>query len=315
MKFYVARTVVLALCIVLAGCDSTQFLYNRAHWLLGYQADRYLDLDQVQTVSVNQKLNHWLNWHRRTQLICYAELIIQFETRARTTLTRADIIWLESELKLYYEAAIFSATPPIAQILGDLNSEQIDHLEKRLAKDHAKLARQVRTDDESRLQRRAKKTVGGLKKWFGHLSRTQVAWIEQHSMALPDTYASWLEYREQRDGSLIDLLRANTDPQTIADTIKLLWTGAESPAADKLEALMADMMSQSKKLAIDFYAMASAEQKAHFWRRLNNYRSDFLQLASADTTDAACELAVMRLTDERIGNDGMVNKITAIDEV
>lgn len=308
MKRHAASTVILALCIVLAACDSTQFFYNRAHWLLSYQAHRYLDLDKAQSHSLNQQISRWLGWHRRTQLTCYAELISQFETRARTTLSRADIAWLELELRRYYEAALVSAIPPTAQVLGDLDMAQIDHLEKRLTKDRAKLARQLRSGHESRLRRRAKKTADGLQKWFGRLSRTQVAWIKQRSTALPDVYAPWLEYRAQRDGLLIKLLREDADPQVIAHAIKPLWVVAESPVAGNVETLMAELMSQSKTLAIDFYGLASARQKAYFWRRLNAYRSDFLQLAK--TTEATCELPVMRLTDEQIGNDGMVDKIT-----
>lgn len=307
MKLHVAKICVLALCFILTGCDSTQFFYNRANWLLSYQADRYFDLNRIQTTSVNQAINHWLSWHRRTQLTCYAELIGQFETRARTDLTSADVTWLETELKRHYKAVITSAAAPAAHVLSDLDTDQISHLEKRLAKDHAKLAKQLRFSHERRLNRRAKKTAAGVEKWFGHLSRAQVAWIKKRSKALPDTYAPWLQYREQRDSTLIELLRADADAQTIAHALKPMWTTMESPSkndddiANKTETLMAEMMSQSKALALDFYGLASAEQKAHFWRRLHDYRGDFLQLASVDTSGASCEMPTIRLTEAQTG--------------
>ena len=103
MNFHVARIFVLTLCLILAGCDSTQFLYNRADWLLGRQANRYLNLDDSQKSYVKLELNHLFDWHRRTQLICYADLIDQFEGRARTTLTSGDIAWLEGKVMAIME--------------------------------------------------------------------------------------------------------------------------------------------------------------------------------------------------------------------
>lgn len=307
MKLHVAKICVLALCVILTGCDSTQFFYNRANWLLSYQADRYFDLNKIQTTSVNQAINHWLSWHRRTQLTCYAELIGQFETRARTDLTGADVTWLEAELKGHYETVITSAAAPAAHVLSSLDTDQINHLEKRLAKDHRKLARQLRFSHERRLHRRAKKTVAGVEKWFGNLSRAQVAWIKKRSKALPDTYAPWLQYRKQRDSTLIELLRENVDAETIAHALKPMWITMELPSksdddtANKTEILMAEMMSQSKALAVDFYGLASTEQKAHFWHRLHDYRGDFLQLASVAPSGASCEMPTILLTEAQTG--------------
>ncbi len=196
---------------------------------------------------------------------------------------------------------------PTADVLSDLDTDQISHLEQRLAKDRAKLAKQLRFSHERRLNRRAKKTAAGVEKWFGNLSRAQVAWIKKRSKALPDTYAPWLQYREQRDSTLIELLRGDADAQTIAHALQPMWTTMESPLksddeiADKTETLMAEMMSQSKALAVDFYGLASAEQKAHFWRRLHDYRGDFLQLASVDTSGASCEMPTILLTEAPTG--------------
>ena len=141
MNFHVARIFILALCLILAGCDSTRFLYNRADWLLGYQANRYLDLDASQKSYVKLELNHLFDWHRRTQLICYADLIDRFEDRARTTLTSGDITWLEGELMGHYGNLISSAIEPAAYVLNGLNDKQIFHLEKTLTKDRSNLVR------------------------------------------------------------------------------------------------------------------------------------------------------------------------------
>jgi delta 1-pyrroline-5-carboxylate dehydrogenase len=299
MNFHVARIFVLALCLLLTGCDSTRFLYNRADWLLGFQANRYLDLDTSQKSYVKVEIDRWFGWHRRTQLVCYAELIDEFEARARMDLTSDDITWLESEVMGHYENLITTAIQPAAYVLSDLDGQQITHLEKRLAKDRAKLARELSSKFKTRQQRRTKKTVAGIKKWFGKLSRAQVAWISARSQQLPDAYAPWLEYRAQRDGSLIKLLRSQPDAETITSVIEQLWTSAETSMAADTEKLMEEMKAQSKTMAVDFYNTATVKQKTHFWNRLRGYRNDFLLLAKFESS-AGCDLPTIRVAAKQI---------------
>ncbi len=291
-----ATAIVLALSLVLSGCDSTQFFYNRAHWLLAYRVNHYLDLNPPQKPDVQQKINRWLGWHRRSQLICYAELIEQFEARSQSALSNADLDWLETQLALHYQTLLDKAFDPAAVILSKLDSDQIDHLEKRLRKDHVKLARELKPKLEHRQRQRAKKTQASIKEWFGKLSRTQITWLSKRSSALPDAYATWLEYRVQRDATLIRLLRSQAEPKIITAVIKPMWLNSEASMTSESQALMEDLKTQSKAMAVMFYAMASAKQKTHFWNRLREYRSDFLQLARTEA-NTACQTSSVRLAD------------------
>jgi len=54
------------------------------------------------------------------------------------------------------------------------------------------------------------------------------------------------------------------------------------------EALMEAIKMQSRTMAVDFYDMATIKQKTHFWKRLQDYRNDFLQLARHEA-GATCE--------------------------
>ena len=286
--FNMTRFLVIALCIILSGCDATQLVYNRANWFLGYEALRYFDLDTAQRPGVKQDIDLWLSWHRRTQLLCYANLIDQFESRTSQGLNKSDLIWLENEFMASYDASISHAMIPIAAILTDLNTKQIAHLEKRLTKYQRKLARKYGLNSKQQKKRRAKKTISGLKKWFGRLSRTQISWLEKRSRELPGATQPWLEYRAQRDQALIDLLRSGNDPDTVVRVIKPMWSNTESFLARDSQLLMEELRTQSMSMAVDFYALTTARQKNHFWNRLRNYREDFHQLASL-VPNARCE--------------------------
>lgn len=298
MKTYGIRSIVIAVCIIVSGCDSTRFFYNHADWLLNYRADRYFDFNSNQAPAARQEIVNWLAWHRRTQLVCYAELINQLENRTRVSIAATDVLWLEDQLLTHYEALVISAMGPATKILTNLDAKQINHLERRLAKDQKKLAKELKPDPQARLQARAKKTVAGVKKWFGRLSRNQVNWLLVNSRGLPDLYKPWLEYRAYRDRSLIELLRAGADAQTIGQTLGPLWLEPQTSMASEAIKQMQVLKVESHKLAVSFYNLATAKQKAHFWDRLRNYRDDFLVLANAEN-NATCEWSITAQVNRR----------------
>ncbi len=288
LHFAMTRIIIITLCMIISGCDATGFIYNHGDSLINFQARRYFDLSSEQKPGVKSDINAWLSWHRRTQLLCYANLIDEFESRARQTLSRADLTWLESEISTSYATSLSRAMIPAAQTLSTLNAEQVAHLEKRLAKYQEKLIRKYGLDYQGLQSRRAKKTIRGLKKWFGRLSRAQLTWVKQHSDALPNGYRPWLEYRALRDRTLIRLLRSYTDANTIIQIIKPMWTDTEASMTYDSQALMEELRSQSMDMAVGFYATATPRQKNHFWNQLRNYRDDFRHLAQVDI-NATCD--------------------------
>ena len=64
-------------------------------------------------------------------------------------------------------------------------------------------------------------------------------------------------------------------------------------ASSESEQLLAQMQAQSHLMAVEFYRLASADQKAHLWRQLDSYRQDFLHLASTEA-GASCEVSTVR---------------------
>ena len=290
------------LCLIIAGCSSTQFFYNRADWLLHYQADHYFNLSKTQKPIARQDIRQWLTWHRRSQLVCYADLIEEFEARANSGLTVADIDWVVDEFVALYEAIVTSAMEPTTQILASLNTKQINHLEKQLAKEQSKLLKELKPGTRRRLENRAKATADNIEKWFGNLSRNQVNWVKASSLELPDLYAPWLEYRAFRNRALIELLRAGTDAQTIAAALEPLWTDpgeAMSAVNPANGTLMDQMQTESHAMAVEFYQLATPKQRAHFWQRMQGYRSDFLQLAGI-AQGATCQTPTTQQAEESL---------------
>ncbi len=282
MNFHLKPSLLIALCLLLSSCDRTQFFYDRADWLIRYKIDHYLDLDAPQKRVIKQDVEQLLGWHRRTQLTCYAELIDEFESRARNATTVADLHWLEAKFSDHYYAAIDNIIEPTAVVLSELDTKQINHFEKRLAKDRSELRDELERNPDQRQKRKTKKTLTGIKKWFGSLPSTQKAWITKRSEELPDAYGPWLENRTQRDRALIKLLRSQPTPQMIGRLIMPLWIDAGASMSSETNALIEELKRQSRSMAVEFYASTSPKQKAHFWKRLQEYRNDFIQLASAD---------------------------------
>jgi len=73
------RALLLAALLVLAGCSSTTFLYNRAGFLIPWYLGDYVNLNRSQKDSLKEMLGPFLQWHRREELPLYVALLEDVE--------------------------------------------------------------------------------------------------------------------------------------------------------------------------------------------------------------------------------------------
>jgi len=102
------RATLATLLILLSGCSSTTFLYNRLDFIVPWYVQKYVDLDRVQTQSLKEMLQPFLAWHRTRELPAYLALLDDVEAllktevsseALRTILLDAEAAWLRTEDK------------------------------------------------------------------------------------------------------------------------------------------------------------------------------------------------------------------------
>ena len=63
------------LLLTLTGCSATQFIYNRVDILVRWYLDDYVSLDRDQRAQFDERLDAFLEWHRREELPEYVVLL------------------------------------------------------------------------------------------------------------------------------------------------------------------------------------------------------------------------------------------------
>ncbi len=101
--FRAAKVLALGSLLLLGGCSSTTFLYNRLDLILPWYLGDYVDLDRSQKKQLKALLEPFLEWHRREELPAYLDILSQIEERLDEEVTADDIGAIATE----FEAAWF----------------------------------------------------------------------------------------------------------------------------------------------------------------------------------------------------------------
>jgi DNA-binding MarR family transcriptional regulator len=276
--------------LVIAGCSAAKLAYNNATTLASFYISGYVSLEPEQKELVDQRLDKFFAWHRKQELPEIRKVMVDLETRMDGALTGNDINQVYLATRERYRLTAEKALPDIAEVLSGLSEEQVQQIERKLAKDNAKRAKDAAKPAAERLRKRGERLIDETKDWCGSLTKEQRELLLNYNSKLPSTddlYAADLKFRQQEFLKLIRTHRvaSGTDKAGAAASIDSIvkgmqrlmfqqteWRNPEYTAKNKVrEEMTGDMMSK-------FAQTMSAEQKAHFKKRLRGYAEDVTTL-------------------------------------
>lgn len=125
----------------------------------------------------------------------YARFAGEAGKRMLRGIKREDLDWGYDVFRAQVREALGAAAAEAAPLLDRLSPEQIAPLERRLADENRKFAReQLQGTVEERRKRRLKRSLERLEEWFGSLSETQ----REHAAARLREYAATLDSLSRR---------------------------------------------------------------------------------------------------------------------
>ncbi|MFT3953379.1 MAG: DUF6279 family lipoprotein [Piscinibacter sp.] len=257
----------------LTGCSAVRFGYNQGPELAYWWLDGYADFDDAQSLRVRDALAQWFAWHRRTQLPDYAGLLVraQAEVLADTSPERACHWW--SELRLRADRALDQALPAAAELATTLKPAQLQHIERRQARNNEEFRDEYLDKDPQRRQERSvKRVVERAEFLYGTLDEGQRALVAKLVAASPFDAEVWNAERLQRQQDSVALLRR---------------LGTERAAPD---AAQAALRAWSER-------MVSSPREAYrrHQQRLEAYNCSFAASLHNATTPAQRQAAVAKL--------------------
>jgi Family of unknown function (DUF6279) len=298
----------LAGVLLLAGCSMARIGYSQAPMLTHWWADGYISLNAEQSRRFKESLDVWFDWHRRTQLPDYANLLAKAQREVMGPLTREAMCTWRDELQRRVDPVVEHTAPGLASLALTLTPEQLQHLEKRLAKNGAEMKRDYAQDDrEERRKRSLQRTIERYEQMYGRFDDAQRERVAQLLQNSPFDADRWMAERERRSRDTVAALASVVaaakaqDPaaaqQVSVQTVKLIARRSlRSPRAD-YAAYQERLSNENCALAAEVHNMTTPQQRQHARGKLRGWEGDVRALMAMDSPKASqglIDAALMR---------------------
>ena len=193
------RKLSLILVVLVAGCSTTSFLYNRINLIIPWYFGDYVDLSGEQEDYLDGLLVDYLDWHRNSEMPLYIKILDTSESLilSQRQIYKEDI----ANISILIENAWFrlekGSMKWLLPIAKDLSSEQIDYFINAMRIK----AQEYKEDKVSRTDKKYQKelikiTNDNLKKFMDKLNDKQREIIIKASLRLKRGDRVWLNKRK-----------------------------------------------------------------------------------------------------------------------
>ena len=210
-RFIIAAVAALAgvALVGLTGCSALRVGYSQAPDLMYWWLDRYVDFDGDQTPKVRDAIAQWFDWHRRSQLPEYADLLVRAQKEVLADTTPARVCEWQREVFRRARTAYERAEPAAADIVLTISPTQIAHLEKRYAKNNDEFRDEyLQAEPAQRAKKNLDRTLDRAEMLYGRLDDAQRSRVGEQLARSPFDPEAWLAERQQRQQDALRLLRS-----------------------------------------------------------------------------------------------------------
>ena len=276
----------ILMLVVVAGCSSLRLAYNNGDTVLYWWLNAYVDLDRDQKGWVRDDIDKLFDWHRKTQLKDYVEILRKGQKQVQGNPTQADLMADYGEIKSRTQSLLLKAAPDLADLARSLKPEQIAQMEKKFTSNNDDYRKKFLTgDQEKRQQLRYKKSMEQFELWFGSFSREQEAIIRKASDARPLDNEIWLDERMRRQRNVLTLVQKVHHEKLSKEATVALINTLVKDSFDRLEhsdrkAFFDAFENSTAQMILTVIKLATPAQKAHAVKRMQGWIDDFNSLAS-----------------------------------
>jgi Family of unknown function (DUF6279) len=272
----VTAALAAAAWLLLAGCTALRLAYDNADTYLLFRAKSYLDLDAKASDELDERIDEFFAWHRRTALPQYARISEEAAKRVTRGLSREDLVWGYDSLLAHARQSLRIAAERVAPLLDRLTPQQVAYMEKRFAEDNRKFAREyLRGSEAERRKRRARRLEERLEDWVGNLSSMQAEKVKQFSERTPLYDELRAKDRQRMQAEFVDMIRKREAQKRLPDWIAN-WERGRDPAH-----LAASERFRQEYLAllVELDKTLAPEQRNRAAATFRRYAEDFRVLA------------------------------------
>lgn len=270
-----ARTLLVALALLLGGCSSFGLVYNRLDLLAGLQLRSFVSLDGQQDAIWRTAFDRAWRWHRSTQLPRYAALLRELAAGVDRPLDAPGLAAIQERIRLdslrLGEELVRESGPLVAIFSDEQVADFLEEMDERVAKTRRK---QFKLSDADWIEQRYDDALDRWEDWAGTVTATQEARLQMWAQSLlplrsrsPDPgYEAF-----RRDLEALMAERGRSDFALRLETLVL----TEPPESPRLAAWRAAQQA----LLLDLHRDATPAQRAHLRKRLLAMAAEMEELA------------------------------------
>ncbi len=277
---------------VFTGCSLVRLAYDQAHQLLFWRIDSYVDVNGDQAPQLLDAIDRWFTWHRRTQLPAYAVLLARAQREIVEPTTPAALCAWAAEAEQRLGLALEEAVLPAAELILTLTPEQIQHVERRMAKGEARMqADFLQADPAARRAASFERALDRFEMLYGSLDAGQRERLSALLSKSTFDPVRWLAERRLRNRETLQVLttvstagrsggdRAAAWQQAQAAARVLVERTTRSPRAD-YRAYQQGLVQDNCTLAASMHNAMSPAQRQAARAKLKGWEDDLRVLAA-----------------------------------
>ena len=285
------RLIVIATLTLLgSACSRTEFAYRNADVLLEYYAWKTVRTSSAQRDHWQPVLQTTLRHHREQEL----PLVIAYLDLAGHIIREKDgspgaACLVDGTLFLYQRHARLAAGLA-APLLAELDDTQVRHFARHTNQRQQELVkRYLDPDPQTRKIGRQERITERIEKWTGKLNDSQRNQIRDALERIPDLSASWLAYRAQQTDSLLVMLGAGANTETLRERLDDWWVSRDGTSAEA-ERSWRIARHEFIQLMDNLATMLTETQRTKLENRLGKLRDDLASFLPSEQQTINLEL-------------------------
>ena len=261
----------LIFVLLLVGCTTTTFVYNRVDFLLPWYLGKYVELTKGQKQYLDELLIPFFSWHRSEELPKYLEIINRTENILEEEVQSENIATIslsveESWFRLEKEVLV-----RILPLASDLSDEQVQSFLKVMQKKGRKYENKYlgRSKKEYR-QDAYDKMLKNLQRFMGELSQQQLSLVKAYSEDMRRIDGLWLQNRKALLVRLSSILERDSDWKERLTRINQ----RDDVASQSYPDTYAHNLDVIYHLVAEVFNTRNEKQDQRLRRQLSKYRTD-----------------------------------------
>lgn len=276
----------LLVLFMLQGCTMVKVAYNQLDTLLYWRLDSYADFTREQAPRVHESLAEFHQWHRRTQLPAYAELLQRIRPKLAESMSPEQACTVFDQARSAADATLDPAQWTLVWLATELNEDQMRHIEKKQDSTDAEWRKEwmEKMTPEKLLEARFDQALSRAEMLYGDLDRPQKAALRAGLAASSFDAARSYAERQRREHDLLNVLRKiqveKLGAEAARTLLKAYMTRALLPPDPADQRYAQTLVQEGCTVFSRLHNATTPAQRAQAAVNLDRYTRDFRLLAS-----------------------------------